>query len=567
MQSEGISDSLKLEMLEDIAYHESDPVLAESYADRLIELAYELESNENALSGYLQKGNANLVQGNLEEALTSFFKSLEIANELEDYGKAGAIYSSIANVYSISRDTFNSTFYYNKSIEALKQTDDTLSIASALFNAGDDQLKHNNYDHAMEYFSESMALFEALAIPMGIGYNLGNIGLINSRKGNYTVAERQIKEAISILQANEDYYPVAVYLKYLADIKNEQADYSESLEYAHQSLEISREFSLKDQISEAHQLLAELYEKQGNSDLAFEHFKDFITYRDSVKNYENAQELANMKAEFEIGQKQLQVDLLNQQKKNQRITIIATISALFLIVMLAIGLFRRNRFIQRTKKIIEHEKERSDKLLLNILPEETAQELKELGRVKAKKFESVTVLFTDFKGFTRYAEDLSPEELVESVDHYFSKFDEIIENHGLEKIKTVGDAYMCAGGLPYPTNDHAERMIRAAIEIRDFVEESKQIEEIGETRFEIRIGINTGPVVAGVVGTKKFAYDIWGDTVNIASRMESGSEAGKINISEYTYALVKDKFSCEYRGEFEVKNRGKMKMYFVNGVI
>ena len=192
--------------------------------------------------------------------------------------------------------------------------------------------------------------------------------------------------------------------------------------------------------------------------------------------------------------------------------------------------------------------------------------LKESGKVVAKRFESVTVLFTDFEGFTQYAENLSPEKLVESVDYYFSKFDAIIEKYDLEKIKTLGDSYMCAGGLPFPTEDHAYKMILVAQEILEFVQHSNRENPLNHTRFNIRIGINTGPVVAGVVGTKKFAYDIWGDTVNIASRMESNSAPGKINISENTFAIIKDSFDCEYRGEVEVKNRGMMKMYFVNGV-
>jgi class 3 adenylate cyclase len=237
-----------------------------------------------------------------------------------------------------------------------------------------------------------------------------------------------------------------------------------------------------------------------------------------------------------------------------------------LIIILAVGLYRRNKFIQRTKAIIEEEKNRSDNLLLNILPEETAQELKQNGKVQAKKFESVTVLFTDFKGFTEYAKDLSPEKLVESVDYYFSKFDAIMEKYDLEKIKTVGDSYMCAAGLPFESNDHAQKMVLAALEIAEFVKESLTMETKNQTRFEIRIGINSGAVVAGVVGSKKFAYDIWGDTVNIASRMESSSEPGRINISEYTYELIKDSFDCDYRGEIDVKNKGMMKMYFVKAV-
>ncbi|HSM63331.1 MAG TPA: adenylate/guanylate cyclase domain-containing protein, partial [Gillisia sp.] len=274
-------------------------------------------------------------------------------------------------------------------------------------------------------------------------------------------------------------------------------------------------------------------------------------------------EMANLRTDFEISQKQTEVDLLNQQKKNQENIVIAVLVALFLIILLSIGLYRRNNFIRRTNLIIEKEKNRSEHLLRNILPEGTALELKETGRVKAKKFDAVSVLFTDFEGFTKFSESLSPEDLVASVDYYFSKFDKIIEKYGLEKIKTIGDSYMCAAGVPFSMKDHATIMMYAALEILEFVEETKKNNlEIG-ARFEIRIGINSGPLVAGVVGSKKFAYDIWGDAVNMASRMESCSEIGKINISENTYQLVKDTFLCTERGKIEVKNKGPMSMYFV----
>jgi len=214
--------------------------------------------------------------------------------------------------------------------------------------------------------------------------------------------------------------------------------------------------------------------------------------------------------------------------------------------------------------VLAREKNRSEHLLRNILPEQTAKELKDYGRVKSQRFDSVTVLFADFKDFSRHSEYLEPEVLVESVDFYFTKFDEILDKYGLEKIKTVGDCYMCAGGLPYPSQDHTHKTLLAALEITDFVRSAKENQGEEDIRFEIRIGMNTGPVVAGVVGKKKFAYDIWGDTVNIASRMETSSEAGRINISENTYQLVKHHFECEYRGEVEVKSKCSMKMYYVN---
>ena len=190
-----------------------------------------------------------------------------------------------------------------------------------------------------------------------------------------------------------------------------------------------------------------MYEQAGDSVQSYTYYKNYITYRDSVLNVKNVQQMADLRTNYEVSQKQIEVDLLEERRKNQRNLVIATFITLFLIGLLAIGLYRRYTLIRKTKKIIEAERDRSDTLLLNILPEETAAELKRNGTVQAKKYDSVTVLFTDFKGFTSYSEKLSPEDLVKTVSFYFSKFDEIIEKYNLEKIKTIGDAYMCAGGL------------------------------------------------------------------------------------------------------------------------
>lgn len=226
---------------------------------------------------------------------------------------------------------------------------------------------------------------------------------------------------------------------------------------------------------------------------------------------------------------------------------------------------------ERTREL-EAEKHRSvellrksDELLLNILPSEIAEELKHNGRSSAKTYSLVTVMFIDFKDFTTVSERVSAELLVAELDYCFSKFDEIIQEHGLEKIKTVGDAYICAGGMPALTHNHATEIVRAALDIRDFMTQRRiEKEAVEEITFEARIGIHSGPVVAGIVGKNKFAFDIWGDTVNTAARMEQNSEAGKINISQTTYELVKTKFDCKYRGELEAKNKGMLKMYFVN---
>ncbi len=217
----------------------------------------------------------------------------------------------------------------------------------------------------------------------------------------------------------------------------------------------------------------------------------------------------------------------------------------------------------RTAEVVA-EKKKSDDLLLNILPEEVAEELKAKGSADAKQFDDVTVMFTDFKGFTKISEKLTPSELVAEIHTCFQAFDHIIEKYNVEKIKTIGDAYMCAGGLPVANKTNATDVVKAAIEIKQFMQQHLlQRKNENKEIFEIRIGVHTGPVVAGIVGVKKFAYDIWGDTVNVASRMESSGEAGKINISSSTYELVKDQFNCVHRGKIQAKNKGEIDMYFV----
>jgi ligand-binding sensor domain-containing protein/class 3 adenylate cyclase len=223
--------------------------------------------------------------------------------------------------------------------------------------------------------------------------------------------------------------------------------------------------------------------------------------------------------------------------------------------------------ISEQKEQVEREKGRSEKLLLNILPEEVAEELMEKGHSDAQLIDEVTVLFTDFKGFTSLSEKVTPKELVADLHECFSAFDSICEKHSIEKIKTIGDAYMAAGGLPSPNNTHAQDTVNAAMEMAKVIEKgkAKKIAQ-GLPYFEIRIGIHTGPVVAGIVGVKKFQYDIWGDTVNTASRMESHGEVGKVNISNDTYELIKDnpQFTFESRGIMNVKGKGKIEMYFVS---
>ena len=251
------------------------------------------------------------------------------------------------------------------------------------------------------------------------------------------------------------------------------------------------------------------------------------------------------------------------------------------LLLLAGGIMLRKRthrlFMERQRRLeqliaerteeLQHEKQKSDSLLANMLPKGTAEEIMSKGKADKRKYNFVTVLFSDIQGFTRIAEEMNPESLIDELDRFFFHFDSVAEKYRIEKIKTIGDAYMCAGGIPERNRTNPVEVVLAALEMQKYMQGMKNDPSRPAARFwDIRIGIHTGTVVAGVVGHKKITYDIWGDTVNTASRMESSGEAGKINISGTTYEFVKEYFTCDYRGRMPVKYKGDLDMYFVTGI-
>ncbi len=554
--------SKRLVVLKQLSDEHNNPDDKLYYSNQLVSEALSLDSISYIISGYLQIGRAQKLKGNLAEALEALFTASEVALSHGLKRDFGLTQITIADIYSVMESHDDAVNYYKKGIDILIEESDSLNVASAMLNLGDEYINDGLLDSALVYFLTSGEIFDKLNYELGKAYNLGNIGLVNAQKGLTEMAEIKINEAVHILEKIEDYYPICIYLNSLSDIYLEKGNSLLALKFAKRSEALAYKYGLKQEISDANYKLYQIHMVNMDHAKALNSYKNFVAYRDSVNNIAMVKETSRLRADFEISQKQLEVDLLREKQQSQKIGLIASVIVGLSIGLLALGLYMRYRYIAKTSSIINEEKNRSEELLLNILPQETAEELKLYGQVKAKRFESVTVMFTDFVSFSKHAENMPPEKLVERVDFYFSKFDNIMDKYDIEKIKTVGDAYLCVCGLPYPSEDHAFRMIHAAIEIIDIINEVKENEK-NEVCFDVRVGIHTGPVVAGVVGSKKFAYDIWGDTVNVASRMESHAAANSINLSQSTYDFIKDSFDFEFRGEIDIKNRTNINMYYV----
>ena len=339
----------KMKLLSDLAYNElNDRELLLKYAEELIALARE-EKNDTFLNrGYTRQGYYHLFNGDLEKALESFFKSAEVAIDASYTKGEAAAYTTIADVYSTMGNVENAELYYNKSIQLARDMHDSIALASVLLNAGDFYFNNDQYEKALEYVEESGPIFRKFNHKTGTAYYLGNSAMIYTKLGADSLALDRFNQAVAILEEMEDLYPVSVYLAYMSDIYLRKDDVSGALDYALKSLKMAEDYNLREQISDANLQLSKVYEQAGDSEKALDYYKNYIIYRDSLKNIETVQQMADLRTNYEVSQKQVEVDLLNQKRKNQRNLNIAAAAGSLLFILLAIGLFNRYNYIRRT---------------------------------------------------------------------------------------------------------------------------------------------------------------------------------------------------------------------------
>jgi class 3 adenylate cyclase len=525
------------------------------------------------------------VMGEFNKSIEYLLQFLKLAEEMDDDMRKAVALNNIGLRYHDMGNPEIALDYYDRAKRINLKTGATGRYATNLSNMGNSYqvMWQNNPDNEQLYDSALSLQMEAIRLNRinqdyyKMQYGFQSLAILYAKKKQLNDAQVALDSAVFFANKVEDHYGNINLMRLRADLLNKEKRFGESIPILQEALKMATEMNYRTLLVDIYDELSESYSGKKDFVKAYEFDQKYMELQDSLQNIEKSKAFAQMnfyeqekaRQEKEILNKNLEIQELRMNR--QRLVRNSVIIVGSLIFLLLIGLWQRYRFVRRTKseledknKIIQNEREKSDKLLLNILPEETAGELKASGKSKAKMFDMVTVMFADFKGFTMMAEKMTPQELVDEIDHYYKTFDDIITRHNIEKIKTIGDAYMCAGGLPTPNKTNPVDVLMAACEIREFMKKHKaEKEAAGKPFFEARIGIHTGPVVAGIVGNRKFAYDIWGDTVNIASRMESSGEVGKINISQVTWESAKDKFECTYRGKLETKNKGLMDMYFV----
>ncbi len=582
--------------------------------DSLLDLAREMLAFAHKQGMKKQEGTAwnfcGIFFNNLNQwdsAEVSYQKSLRIWEELGDKSRMGGCYNNLGNVAGYKGDQSKAIEYLTRSLRIGEETGDSSVIARALGNIGVAHYEQQDYDVALDYFHRRIAVADAIGdkqctleawICIGIvhdvrhepalaraGYvkslrlareiddvtstyvSLASIGRSDVAEGNHIRGLAYLDSSVVLAEQSGDLMSTSAALTEITRSHHMQGNDTKALVFARQALSKARLSGGVEVMRDAAEVNYQVLKALGNASEALAMHELFITLRDSLTNDLNKKAVMQQRFQYEYDKKEALMTAEQEKKdaiateelRRKNLQRNAFIGGFGSMVLLA-GTF----FFQRRK--ISKEKARSEELLLNILPEEVAEELKAKGSAEAVQIDQVTVLFTDFKGFTAMSEVLSPRDLVRDLNECFSAFDHITGKYGIEKIKTIGDAYMAAGGLPTPNTTHATDVIKAAPEMRAFITEGKARKvAAGLPYFEVRIGIHTGPVVAGIVGVKKFQYDIWGDTVNSASRMESSGEVGQVNISERTYELVKSQPDLTFspRGKVQAKGKGEMEMYFV----
>ena len=548
-----------------------------AYFERTLKLIPEGDAQLGTL--YNNLGVAYHNTGNHQEAINNLTKAHTFYANLGDSEQAARISNVIATIFLKNRDLYNALEFNETAIAEGRLPYRPAVLVEAYATAGEIHEKLFNYETALDYLQKHLTLRDSLLLEERLRerrFEQQRTELERSQKDTrlYLVKEEVQNLMIDQLKKDQELKDTELERSQLEYVRARQEILAQ--ERNQEILQLERDRAAQDLRIAQQELVNRLRDQEIARLERDSAEKAFSLARQKLEAEAKDQQIQNLEREQQIQDLKLQnqdLELARQARNRQYAGVI--FGGLFIILALILRglifsrrtnrqLAGKNAEIEAQKQEIERGRDETEALLLNILPRDTANELRANGAATPRNYELVTVLFTDFSGFTRITEKMSPQELVDELNICFRAFDEIVEEHGLEKIKTIGDGYMCAGGIPQPNQTNPLDTVRAGRAMMSFLEMRRRtVTGQGLPYWEMRIGVHTGPVIAGVVGRNKFAYDIWGDTVNTASRMESYGEAGKINVSEATYQYIKPYCTCTYRGAIDVKNKGKINMYFV----
>ena len=508
-------------------------------------------------------------QGNEEKALEFALRSLSISEKLANKLRIYTALNTIATIYYNKEATKPKALEYLLRASPLcEEIGDSTAIGTISENIGEIYQEKDSFAKAISYYEKAI---KNLGNTPNTAFAYNGIGKIYEKQNNYAEALRYHTKALQIAEQLGSKPNIIKSLGGLGDTYFKKQNYSTALSLYQQATSIAEEINSVQDLKDLYLGLAKTYSQISDYKNAFKNQTLYAGIKDTIYNIATDKKLGRLTFEFDLEKKEGEIKLLTKDKdlqavkiKRQKFAKNAFMIGLFLAFTIALLIFRNYLNKVKTHKILDKQKNEIENLLLNILPKEVAHELQMTGHATPRQYESVSVMFTDFQAFTVIADNMSPDELVAELDACFIAFDGIIEKYKLEKIKTIGDSYMCAGGIPVRDDNHILNMVKAGLEIQQYVADhnSSRIQR-GLRPWGVRIGIHVGPVIAGVVGKKKYAYDIWGSTVNIASRMESNGEPGRVNVSNAVFEVIKDQYACSYRGKVSAKNIGEIDMYFI----
>jgi len=553
----------------------SDPLEAFNQADILIKYADEHNNNFARACALRLKGISLDLRGELLKSLDYHFEAIKYQKEVNDlHGVAGS-FQSIGLIYESEGQYDKALEYQKESLKIREQIGYLKGVSSCYNNIGSIYSSIGKLDESNDYHRRALTIQEEMGNDYGVSISFLNLGYNYDLMDDVENALAYYIKALNIQERTRNMVDQSMTLFNIGYIYLDQGKHQEAIKTCLRSYHIGVLTSgLLDQ-RDACSCLYQSYKSIGKTAEALEYLEKYNILDDSLNNEAINDKFQKIEFEKQLFEdsiaKENQTRLLEyahqeEVKEKNRTRNIVVVLGIFAL-LLAAGFYSRSYHMKRSKAVLQTEKDRSEELLLNILPADIAAELKEKGKADARDFENVSILFSDFKGFTETSSKLSAQGLVTEINTCFEAFDKIMDKHGIEKIKTIGDAYMAAGGLPVQSDDSLKNTVLAALEMQDFIGKRKvEMDAANKPAFEMRVGIHTGPIVAGIVGLKKFQYDVWGDTVNTASRMESSAEVGKVNISQTTYELLKDdkQFTFVSRGKIKAKGKGEIEMYFVS---